>query len=346
LKQIAGHIQIHLDESAIARLTLETPDSTITTLEQGTKFTVCYAPGKVTCIAVNEGSIEVTSEYEKDIYKKNDATYFTPGQPPQPAICMQEDAFNDWLARKWAPGETEALGVLVSSWPQEPCAASIAETPAEETSYLPLSQGMVYIDGGQYGIGRIQPDEYHYALQDITLNGYWIDAYEVTNTQYQQFMDATGHNPPAVWPSESQHPVKGVTWDEAVAYCSWLNKRLPTEAEWEVAGRGPGSNPPIFPWGDDPSAGGAAIELPLTETYDVGSISFNQSPFGAFDMAGNVWEWVDEPYAPITDGHQVLRGGRHGLLRDMAYRQSTEPNNERFVLYAGFRCAAEQVEGG
>jgi formylglycine-generating enzyme required for sulfatase activity len=62
-------------------------------------------------------------------------------------------------------------------------------------------------------------------------------------------------------------------------------------------------------------------------------------------MAGNVWEWVGDPYYPITDGMKVLRGGRYGLIRDMAYRQQAEPTNERFVPFVGFRCAADQVQG-
>ena len=63
------------------------------------------------------------------------------------------------------------------------------------------------------------------------------------------------------------------------------------------------------------------------------------------DLVGNVWEWVTEPYAPVAEGHQVLRGGRHGLLRDLAYRQPAEPNDERFTPFTGFRCAAGSVQG-
>jgi formylglycine-generating enzyme required for sulfatase activity len=68
---------------------------------------------------------------------------------------------------------------------------------------------------------------------------------------------------------------------------------------------------------------------------------FNKSAFGVYDMAGNVWEWVGEPYAPVPDGYKALRGGRHGLLKDMAYRQPVEPNDNSFLPFTGFRCAAD-----
>ncbi len=102
----------------------------------------------------------------------------------------------------------------------------------------------------------------------------------------------------------------------------------------------------MYPWGSDPEAGGKVNYLPRTETYQVGSVDFNKSPFGVYDMAGNVWEWVGDPYYPVSEGMKIVRGGRYGLNRDMAYRQQTEPKSERFVSYAGFRCAADQVDGG
>ena len=90
---------------------------------------------------------------------------------------------------------------------------------------------------------------------------------------------------------------------------------------------------------------GQVDSLPCTG-YDVGSIAFNKSAFGAYDMAGNVWEWVGDPYYPVSEGMKIVRGGRcYGWIVDMAFRQQAEPDSERFVPYTGFRCAAYQVQG-
>jgi formylglycine-generating enzyme required for sulfatase activity len=344
LKQNAGHSHVFLDEKMVARLALATDDSTVTTLEQGTEFTVCFAPEKLTCVLVQKGSAEVTSKNEKLILRKGEATYYEPGQPPVAVICARMEEFEKWLGEIRGPGEVGGLGALVASWPQEPCSYAASEIPAVDTS-LPSSEGMLRVEGGNYLVGSAQPDDFHSAQQEVPLEAFWIDAYEVTNAQYQEYLQASGQAPPAVPPGQEGHPAKGISWEQAAAYCAWLNKRLPTEAEWETAGRGSGANPPVFPWGNDPGAGGAVDSLPRTETYQVGTAAFNVSPFGVYDLVGNVWEWVAEPYAPVAEGHQVLRGGRHGLLRDLAYRQTAEPNDERFIPFTGFRCTAGSVQG-
>jgi formylglycine-generating enzyme required for sulfatase activity len=216
---------------------------------------------------------------------------------------------------------------------------------------LPPREGMVRIEESLYKVGSSKPDNFHTTSKEIRVAAFWIDEYEVRNAHYKKFLDATDHSQPSNWqggtfPSgQDNHPVKGVTWDQAYAYCGWANKRLPIEAEWEVAARGPGPEPPLYPWGPDSQAGGAVNQLPLTDTYEVGTMPFNKSSFGVYDMAGNVWEWVGEPYAPVPDGYKVLRGGRHGLLRDMAYRESAEPNDNNFLPFTGFRCAADRVAG-
>jgi len=214
-------------------------------------------------------------------------------------------------------------------------------SPPVEATVLPIAEGMVKITSGAYEVGVASVDEYHSALQSISLNDFWIDQYQTTNEQYQKYLSETGAQGPQV-PGKDKHPVMGVTWEQAVAYCSWANKRLPTEAEWEVAGRGPGTNPQLYPWGNDPTAGGKALNLP-NETYEVGSQPFNVSPLGIYDMVGNVWEWVGEPYASAQEGYKILRGGRFSNPQDLAYRLARLPD-DKISEYAGFRCTASQVK--
>lgn len=221
--------------------------------------------------------------------------------------------------------------------------APAISTSTPEGVILPSGQGMVNILADTYEVGRAPADEYHSGPQSIALDSFWIDQYQVTYKQYQDYVIATGASAPEV-PGEENHPVKGVTWDQAAAYCGWLNKRLPREAEWEAAGRGPGAAPQLYPWGNDATAGGQALSLPNDSTYAVGTQPFNQSLFGVYDMVGNVWEWVGDPYGTIQAGYRVIHGGRYGNLQDLAYRVVIEPNDTRYVRYAGFRCAANQVK--
>jgi serine/threonine-protein kinase len=210
---------------------------------------------------------------------------------------------------------------------------------------LPAADRMAAIPAGAYEVGTSAfSDEYHAAPTTVELGDFWIDQYQTTNGEYEQYMTATGAPQPAVWPGKPDHPVTGVTWDQAQAYCSWMKKRLPTEAEWEAAGRGPGTAAQPYPWGTDPTAGGQALNLPDQETYPVGSLAFNKSPFGVFDLVANVWEWVGESYVPGQEALRILRGGRYGLLVDLSYRLAVSPDDTRYLRYAGFRCAADQVQ--
>jgi len=219
--------------------------------------------------------------------------------------------------------------------------ATIVSVPV--TGELPSADGMVEVAAGTYEIGLDIVDEYHVAPTTIDLGNFWIDQYQTTNVKYQEYMTATGAAAPEIWPGEADHPVRGVTRDQALAYCTWMKKRLPTEAEWEAAGRGPGPEPQLYPWGNDPTAEGQALRLPDEDTYAVGTQSFNQSPFGVFDMVGNIWEWVGEPYVNGQGGY-ILRGGRYGLpINDLAYRLAIPADNTRYVQFAGFRCAADEV---
>ena len=150
-------------------------------------------------------------------------------------------------------------------------------------------------------------------------------------------------------------PVADVSWHDANAYCRWLGKQLPSEAQWEKAARGPNGN--IFPWGNnwDPKlANTGDDEAWENGTSPVGAYKQNVSHYGVYDMAGNVWEWVDDWYAPYPNSDftseffgkkaKVIRGGGGGVGHyaiSYFYRGSTrqfsEPNLETEDV--GFRCA-------
>ncbi|HMD80540.1 MAG TPA: protein kinase [Anaerolineales bacterium] len=203
---------------------------------------------------------------------------------------------------------------------------------------LPDSTKMVQVPAGTYQVGKDPANNNQSASQSISLPGFWIDQYQVTNQQFQQFVPEW-----SIPPGEENFPVVGVTWDQADAYCKSLNKRLPNEAEWEAAGRGSGENPPLYPWGTDPSASGNIFDLP-NHTYEVGSKDFNISPLQVYDMLYNVYEWVAEPYGALEDGNHILRGARYGTPYDLAFRLQVPPNDTQNIQYAGFRCAADQVK--
>ena len=179
--------------------------------------------------------------------------------------------------------------------------------------------------------------------QEVTLGEFWLDQYQVTNAQYQTYVEHGRRAEPQVWPGEPNHPVRGVTWDQARRVLRLGRQAPASEAEWEAAGRGPGQEPPLYPWGTDPAADGKVLEMPDQDTYEIGTQAFNKSPLGISDLVGNVWEWVGDSYGDITPGYKLLRGGRFGLPQDLAYRLAVAPDDNRYVKFSGFRCAASQV---
>ncbi len=227
-------------------------------------------------------------------------------------------------------------GLLISGGSSE----SATEAP---TLALASAEGMVEIESGSYPLGLNQQGDYAPATV-AQVNTFFIDQYEITNEQFGAFVAATGSSAPADWAQgqvptgEEQNPVDGINVAAAETYCASLNKRLPTEQEWEASARGLGGS--LFPWGDDASA----VALPSSGTYPVGSIADNVSASGVFDLSGNVWEWVSDPYAEIEEGRRILRGGANGLVRDGAFRLVADPDTPTLVASAGFRCAAAEVD--
>jgi formylglycine-generating enzyme required for sulfatase activity len=169
---------------------------------------------------------------------------------------------------------------------------------------------MIFVPAGAFTMGSDrggQGDE-HPAHQ-VTLEAFWLDKTEVMNEAYERCVVSKvcrAHDPKSALLNRfggdvafrgPKQPISSISWDDARTFCAWLGKRLPTEAEWEKAARGTDARK--FPWGDDapdPSRGVYAT----TRTSDVGTHPDGKGPYGHLDMAGNVWEWLEDIYDPYA----------------------------------------------
>ena len=196
---------------------------------------------------------------------------------------------------------------------------------------------MVTIPAGEFLMGD---ESLSTGSETVALAEFKIDRYEVVNSLYKEFVEATEH--PAPWESYplalEQHPVTNVSWEDASAFCEWAGKRLPTEAEWEKAARG--SDGRIFPWGDaweDERAN--TQESGLDGLQPVGNYDDGVSPYEVYDMAGNAAEWVNDWFDP-TEEAKVVRGGSANAIQRWAQtfsRNQLPPTFKQDTL--GFRCA-------
>lgn len=220
---------------------------------------------------------------------------------------------------------------------------TVTQTPTQELVNQRVSpaDGMpqVYIPAGTFHMGgmdvRRAPNEM--PDHDVTLAAFWMDQLEVTNAMYALCVNAGGCTPPQDFKSKrrpsyfnnpefNDYPVIYVTWGQAKTYCEWTGRRLPTEAEWERAGRGDDFR--TFPWGEAKADGLLAnFNMLVGDTSRVGTYPAGASPFGVLDLAGNVAEWVNDfytssyanaetlnPIGPATSSswHRVVRGGSLG----------------------------------
>lgn len=186
-------------------------------------------------------------------------------------------------------------------------------TPAAITYETRISpkDGMtqVFVPAGTLHMGGLDvyADDDELPWHDVSISAYWMDQTEVTNGMYGLCVQAGICRPPQKpssakrpayfgSPEFQDYPVVQITWGDAQAYCAWAGRRLPTEAEWERAARGDDQR--TYPWGDEPpSARFANFNALIRDTSRVGSYPAGASPYGALDMAGNVWEWVSDLYA-------------------------------------------------
>lgn len=239
---------------------------------------------------------------------------------------------------------------------------------------LLVPAGSVYMGGLDVLLENDELPAHH-----VQLNSFWIDQVEITNGMYGLCADADVCRLPVKLNSDNRadyfsnpefkdYPVVYVSWYDANAYCRWAGRRLPTEAEWERAARGDTMN--NYPWGNEPpNELYANANNTFGDTSRVGSYSAGMSPYGALDMAGNVWEWVadyyqgnyyakspaENPTGPENGGLNFLRAIRGGGYQDdlismrisnrgyeVGPDESALPNEEAYYgkssVKIGFRC--------
>ena len=234
-----------------------------------------------------------------------------------------------------------------------------------------------FLMGSAPGKGNLK----EYPQHTVFLDAFYVDKYEVTNKQYYQFWladggDSSSHRPinyrtsyyvvkwPDIVKTKPDNPVVGITWFDAQAYAEWAGKRLPTEAEWEKAARGKDAR--IWPWGNQFDLDIDSVTIHANtwdgnDGYDnkpspVTKYPTGVSPFGVYNMAGNVWEWCadwfdsnfyahspkENPTGPETGTRRVIRGGswyNSDQLARCAFRMANSPDDRWYSL--GFRCVQE-----
>ena len=274
-----------------------------------------------------------------------------------------------------------SVAVLMACSPVQ--SVQITSTPVVGSTRISDKDGMtlMYVSSGEFTMGSKAEDALPLCekfgtncplvdLKDeepqhtVYLDSFWVDQTEVTNAKYAECVRAGQCDPPASTksykresyfgdPDFADYPVVSVNWNMAKSYCEWADRRLPTEAEWEKAARGEDARD--FPWGNDfPNNDLLNFRDFIGDTTGVGRYPMGISPYGALDMAGNVWEWVTDwysekyystspssnPLGPDSGTERVLRGGGFGsrvyTLRT-TFRAAGAPTDA--FAWIGFRCA-------
>jgi formylglycine-generating enzyme required for sulfatase activity len=213
---------------------------------------------------------------------------------------------------------------------------------------------MVDVPAGRFTMGASDGEDDERPVRTESVDGFSIGRTETTVADYRRCEAAHACTPTAPKancnegvPGREKHPINCVTAMQAAAFCAWAGARLPTEREWEYAGRGTDGR--RYPWGNAApnnqlcwdGVGSDRGRGKRTSTCPVGSYTGGASPFGALDMAGNVWEWTSDVSTDHSDVVQMTRGGTwftyDALDVRMPLRMRVYPGAKNFGI--GFRCA-------
>ena len=266
------------------------------------------------------GSQVFVNDVRSDAVAANGALKVSGLDPGQVNVRVSHEGFSDFMTTvTGSKGETQT------------CEAQLLPTTID------YGGAMVAVPAGEFEMGDNSHEADERPLHRENLASYYIDKYEVTNAQYKKFCEATQHasppNPPfdPNYVGKPDYPVLGVTFEDALAYASWANKRLPTEQEWEkAAGWDPVAHRRrLYPWGDEFTADRANIGTgrPVPVTEATGDLSF----YGVLNMAGNAFEWVDAAYKPY-DGNKTpdpAYNKDERVIRGGTFRPGSKPDEAR-----------------
>lgn len=309
----------------------------------------------------------VASSVSQKVLTRECLTCHSAGLPDGMVGSLHKAAQRTRAKRKAATGE-KALPAA-PSFPKAEGQGPGMNAPMyyEQTRVGAEPNEMILIPAGEFIRGTDQRLSDEGPQHNVWLGNFYIDKYEVTNLQYQQFINTTHRKSPdhfenRTFPEgKADHPVTFVSWHDAKAYCAAVGKRLPTDQEWEKAARGTDGR--TYPWGEvfDINKVNSPVRwgnLKLQgDTTPVGAFDEGVSPYGVHDMAGNVWEWTDSWYLPypgntkITENYgekyKTLKGGSWWDCSFYKCGISSPVYNRSFFLRNtknksfGFRCAKD-----
>ncbi len=263
-------------------------------------------------------------------------------------------------ARRWHRGKIAGICGAALLAALAIAYAWLTQEPSAEMTGLDGAPA-VLIPGGNFVMG----DDEEYPRQEVFLGPFYLDRYEITTGRYAKFLASTGSLAlPDGWEEvdltrSEELPVSGVNWNDAAAYCQWVGRRLPTDAEWEKAARGTDAR--RYPWGNEPPMPDRAnYQNHAPSTYDggltkVGTYPAGRSPYGIHDLAGNVAEWVADwysdsvpladlrnPKGPASGTARVIRGsGRFDPPERLVITKRYHAASDNRAWDIGFRCARD-----